>query len=149
VTVAGQILAAGDDDHRHQRTVPQTFPSRPRMLPLGRRQQSVLAVTPKDHPGRLQPDESRAFSRALSCALSCSSGSLVLQEIIGPDATNQTHRSGLSGMLTAADWNDRVYQVRPCPPLHGLGCQALVRPSSTITPVHSLEYLTTPDASPG
>ena len=85
-------------------------------------------IKPKDRHWRIQPDERRAFSRALSCTLSCSTGSLVLQgkpEIIGPDATNQTHRSGLSGMLTAADWNGRMYQVRPCSPLHGFGCQCI------------------------
>ena len=75
-----------------------------------------MAIKPKDRHRRIQPDERRAFSRALSCTFACSSGSLGLQEkpqITGPDAAIQTHRSGLSGMLTAADWNGRMYQVRP------------------------------------
>jgi len=82
-------------------------------------------IKPKERHRPLQPDKSRGFSRALSCPFGCSTGSLGLQEkpkITDPNAANQTHRSGRSGMRTAADWNGRMYQTRPSPPLHGSGC---------------------------
>jgi hypothetical protein len=78
-----------------------------------------LGSKPKDRSQRLQPDESRAFSAPNPAHYSLVPGSLVLQgkpEIIDPNAANQTHRSGLSGMLTGADWNGRVYQVRTLSP---------------------------------
>lgn len=100
-----------EDGHRRELHSPGTPASNRECAPRSAADSQSWPIKPKDRRRRIQPDECRAFSRALSCTLSSSTGSLAqLAEqrafnplVVGSSPTGPTVNSPTSlGFLMVA-----------------------------------------------